>query len=164
LEQLGLDVGLLLSQSVNFVLLVILLSLFLYKPILGKLEERATRIKKGIEDADHAQQLLADSKKDYEEEMERARKEAHEVVERATMSAQQERQEILAQARQEAHELVLRAQQQAERELEEGRITLGHQVIDLSIAAASRVVRENLDGDKQRSLVREFIAELDQQK
>ena len=69
-------------------------------------------------------------------------------IERATLSAQQERQEILAQARQEAHDLVLRAQQQAQHELEEGRITLGQQVIDLALAAASRVMQENLDEDK----------------
>jgi F-type H+-transporting ATPase subunit b len=163
LEQLGLDVGLLLSQAVNFVLLVILLSAFLYKPVLGTLEERAARIKKGMEDADRAGQLLADTKKDHEAEMERARKEAHEVVERATLSAQQERQEILAQARQEAHEIVLRAQQQAQHELQEGRITLGQQVVDLAIAAASRVTRENLDGEKQRALIREFITEVDHQ-
>jgi len=162
LEELGLDIGLLLSQAVNFVLLVILLSAFLYRPVLAKLEERASRIKKGMEDADRAEQLLADTKKHYEEEMERARSEAHELVERATLSAQQERQEILAQARQEAHQLVLRAQQQAQHELEEGRITLGQQVIDLALAAASRVMQENLDDDKQHSLIQAFIAELDE--
>jgi len=161
LEQLGLDLGLLLSQAINFALLVILLYRFLYKPILGKLEERANRIKKGIDDADQAERLLAQTRKDYDKEMERARKEAHDIIERATLTAQQERQEILAQARQEAHDLVQRAQQQARHEVQEERMALGQQVIDLAIAAASRVTREDLDDEKHRALIRDFIADVD---
>lgn len=159
LKQLGLDLGLFLSQIVNFGLLLGILYVLLYKPILSKLEERAKKIKKGIDDAEQAEQLRADAGKFYQQEIERARREAHEIIERATLSAEQQRAEILSQARQEAHEMILRAQQQVQREIQEGQTQLSQQVVDLAIAAASRVVQENLDDDKHRRLIQEFLSE-----
>jgi len=162
MEQLGVDLALFLSQAVNFGLLFVLLSLLLYKPVLGKLRERAERIAKGVKDAERAEDLLAESIAHRESEMEKARAEAHEVVERATRLAEQQRQEILAQARQEAHDIIARAQQQARHEIQEGEIALREQVIDLALAASSRLIEESLDDAKHRQLVTEFVAELEE--
>ncbi len=162
MKQLGLDLGLFLSQIVNFGLLLGILYVLLYKPLLGKLEERAKKIKKGVDDAARADQLRADAEAFYQQEMDRARHEAHEVIERATLSAEQQRAEILAQARQEAHELILRAQQQVQREIQEGQTQLSQQVVDLAIAAASRVLQEDLDDEKHRRLIQDFLNEAKQ--
>jgi len=163
-KELGIDLGLLVSQAVNFGLLLALLYFLLYKPILGKLEERARRIQKGLDDANQAEKLVAEANARYQEETERARREAREIVERATRMGEQQRQEILAQARQEAHELISRAQQEVQRTLQEEQIALRQQVIDLSIAAASRLLEENLDQEKHHRLVEEFLAEVDKLK
>lgn len=161
MKELGIDLGLILSQVVNFGLLLALLYLFLYKPVLGKLEERAQRIKKGLEDASQAEKLLAEARVRYQEEVERARQEAREIVERAVRLGEQQRQEILAQARQEAHELIFRAQQEAQRELQEEKLALRQQMVDLSIAAASRLLEANLDQETHHRLIEEFLAEVD---
>ncbi len=161
MQELGLDLGLLISQVVNFALMVALLSLLLYKPILGKLEERARRIRKGVEDADRADERLQQAQEHYDDEIERARREAREIVEQATRVAEQQRQEILAQARQEAHELALRAQQQVQREHVEGRIALRQETISLAIAAAGRLLATELDDEQHRELVRQFIEQMD---
>jgi len=162
LRELGLDLGLLVSQVVNFGLLLALLYLLLHKPVLAKLEERARRIKKGLEQADEAKKLLEEARARYDEEMARARRDAHDLIERATRAARQQREEILAQARQEAHELVLRAQEQARHELDEGQVSVRQYVVDLAIAASSRLLQENLDQDKHRRLIEEFLVEAGQ--
>ena len=51
MKALGLDLGLLLSQAVNLPCWPFCSTSSLYKPVLGKLEERARRIKKGVKDA-----------------------------------------------------------------------------------------------------------------
>ena len=159
MNQLGIDVGLLISQAVNFGLLALLLYFLLYKPVVGKLEERAQRIKKGMDDAEQAEKLVHDAAIQYDQELKRARQEAHEVIERATRSAEQQRQEILAQARQEAHELILRAQQQAQHEIQEGQLALQQHVIDLAVAIASRILQEQLQEEKQHELIQQFLSE-----
>ena len=160
MKELGLDVGLLISQAANFGLLLALLYFLLYKPLLHKLEERAERIKKGVDDAEQAKELLAETEVHYKGEVDRARREAHEIIDRATRSAEQQRQEILAQARQEAHEMILRAQQQAERETLERQIALRQQVIDLAISAASRLIHEELDEERHHQLIQEFLTNI----
>ena len=65
-------------------------------------------------------------------------------------------------ARQEAHEVVLRAQDQAELQHAERLITEREEVIQLALAAASRLVQEELDDDKHRQLIREFVGEMGQ--
>ncbi len=44
MDQLGISPGLLVSQIVNFLLLVVLLRMLLYKPVLHMLDQRRERI------------------------------------------------------------------------------------------------------------------------
>ncbi|MBM3187894.1 MAG: F0F1 ATP synthase subunit B [Chloroflexi bacterium] len=164
MQELGLDLGLLLSQIVNFGLLAIVLSLLLYRPILRKLEERANRINKGLDDAERAQQMLAEAQVEYQNTLERARREAHEITERATRLAEQQRQEILAQARQDASDIVARTEQQAQRQIDESQLASRQQIIDLAVAIASRLIAQNLDEAKHHELIEEFLAEVEQLK
>jgi F-type H+-transporting ATPase subunit b len=159
-KALGVDLGLLVSQAVNFGVLLLVLYLALFKPVTKKLQERAERVKKGLADAEASKQLLADTEAKNRELVETGRREARDVVERATRSAEQQRQEILAQARQEAHDIILRAQQQAQREIQDGRAALQQQIVDLAIASASHVLEQNLDQDKQHQLVEDFISKV----
>src|SRR3989344_5513235 len=58
LEQLGIDWHLLLSQGVNFFLLLIILRFFVYKPLLKLLHDRRARIEEGLTKADEADRRL----------------------------------------------------------------------------------------------------------
>ena len=162
MKEFGLDLGLLLSQMLNFGLLAFLLYLVAYKPLLKKLEERAAKVKKGVADAERADKLATEAEEYYNNELERARREAREAVERATRGAEQQRGEILAHARQEAHELIVRAQQQAQREIQEGQIALREHVVELGIAIASRLLEQELDPEKHRKLMDDFISDAEE--
>lgn len=162
MKELGLDLGLLISQAVNFGLLVLLLNILLYRPVLRKLEERANRIKKGTENAACAEKTVQEAEQHYKEEIERAEHEVREIIENATRAGEQQRQEILAKARQEAHELILRAQQRAQRETQGGQIALHQQIVDLALSAASRLIGENMDEEKHHQLVERFLSEVSQ--
>ena len=162
MADLGIDLGLLVSQAVNFGLLLLVLYAVLFRPLTKRLDERAARVKKGLEDAAASERMLAEATAESAVMREAARSEARTIVEQANRTAEQQAQEILANARQEAHVIVLRAQQQAQRERQEGKVALQQQVVDLAIASASRLLQENLDNDKQRELVAQFIEDVDE--
>jgi F-type H+-transporting ATPase subunit b len=61
LSQLGIDWHLLLSQAVNFFLLLIVLRIFVYGPLLKLLHDRRARIEEGLMKADEADKRLAES-------------------------------------------------------------------------------------------------------
>jgi F-type H+-transporting ATPase subunit b len=52
--QLGIDWKLLLSQAVNFLLLLVILRMFVYKPILEILKKRQKKIEEGLAKAEEA--------------------------------------------------------------------------------------------------------------
>ena len=162
MRELGVDLGLLISQVVNFGLLLLILSLVLFKPILKKLEERASRVRKGVEDSEEAGRLRQGAEEHYQAEIERSRIEARQVIERATRTAEQQRQEILAQARSDAHELLARAQELATRQRQERETEWRQQIVDLAIAAASRLLQEDIDDQRHHALVHEFLDQTEQ--
>ncbi len=60
-QQLGIDWRLLLSQAVNFALLLIVLRLYVYKPLLKIMHDRKLRIEEGLTKADEADRRLAET-------------------------------------------------------------------------------------------------------
>jgi len=54
LSQFGIDWKLFLSQLVNFFLILIILKLFVYKPVLKIIKERNKKIKEGLDKAEEA--------------------------------------------------------------------------------------------------------------
>ena len=158
--ELGLDPRLLLSQVVNFALMALILHRLLHKPLLAALDARARRVQESIDKSRQADQLLQEMRQRYASELDLAQRQAHDLVEQGTRTAEQQRQEILAAAREEAQQIITRAQAQAQRELELGELALRQQIVDLSIAAASQVIGQSLDQQAHHRLIEEFIAQV----
>jgi len=87
LSSLGINWHSLVSQIINFLILLTLLRIFLYKPIIRILEQRQETIKKGLEDAEKAKL-----------DLEKAEQESHQIISKASQKAQ----EIIDSAKDEA--------------------------------------------------------------
>ena len=94
--------------------------------------------------------------------VEEAHTQARTIIEEANRQVEAQRLEVINQARQEAQEIIARAQKQAERQHAERLISEREEVIQMALAAASRLVQEELDDDKHRQLIQEFVGEVDQ--
>ena len=87
----GVDVFKLAFQIVNFLLLLWLLNRFLFKPVVGLLDQRNERIREGLENAEQARQDRAQAEADRRSALETARNEANEILARAQRMAQENR-------------------------------------------------------------------------
>ena len=74
LDKLGISWQLLLSQIINFGLLMVILQQLLYKPILNMLEQRKQRIAQGLEQADKASNAAAEAEAEKQAILEEARR------------------------------------------------------------------------------------------
>jgi F-type H+-transporting ATPase subunit b len=158
LEKLGLNLGYLLLQIINFLILFVILRAWVYKPILGLLDKRRQNIAQGLEDARVAAEARANAEKEAEKIVADARAEASQIVREANERAQGVAKEVKAEAEAEAakaHETAL-----AEAEAERNRILgdLRGQVAALSISATQKLVGEALDEKRQRVLLDEFFS------
>jgi F-type H+-transporting ATPase subunit b len=156
--------GLIIWTLLVFVILLGLLWKFAFPSIVKSVEERERRIQKQLEDAEkanaEAQRLLEEHKK----QIAAARNEAHEILAKAKTVSQKERETLLAKAREEYDALLSRARKDIDAEKDKAILALRREAVELSIAAASRVIEANLDTDANRKLVTEFLESLAGQK
>src|SRR5207247_5075400 len=89
-----------------------------------------------------------------------ALKDAQDILAKAKTVAQKERETLLAKAREEYDALLSRARKDIDTEKEKAILALRREAVDLSIAAASRVIEANLDTDANRRLVTDFLESL----
>ena len=164
MEALGINLGYLISQIVNFTLLAVLLYFVAYKPILRMLDERSERIKKGLEDAETASRRAAEMEQEFEARMSEARKEGQEIIAQATQMSEKARQEILETARGESRAQIEKAKEEIARERELAMAELRQQVADLSLTISEKVIGKALDEQRQRQLIAEFLEQTEELK
>ena len=152
--------GLIIWTLLVFVILLGLLWKFAFPSIVKSVEERERRIQKQLEDAERAnaeaQRLLEEHKK----QIAAARNEAQDILAKAKTVSQKERETLLAKAREEYDALLTRARKDIDAEKEKAILALRREAVELSIAAASRVIEANLDTDANRKLVSDFLDSL----
>jgi F-type H+-transporting ATPase subunit b len=159
-EAFSVDIWKLGFQIVNFLILLYLLNRFLFKPVLARLDERGAKISKGLEDAEAAARDREQARAEREAAVDEARKEAQAMIARANKIADDTRNEILAKAREDAEKVTQRAREEIRAEKEQAMAELRGQVADLALAAAGKLVRSQMDGQTQRRLVEEFLADV----
>jgi len=158
LEKLGLNLGFLLLQIVNFAIILIVLRAWVYKPLIKMLEKRRLSIAQGLEDARIASEARANAEDEAKRLLEEANAKAAEIVREADTRAEAVKKEILAEAETEATHL--RKQKMAEFEQERVQILAGlrEEVVALSMAATQKLVQESLTVERQRGLLKEFFS------
>jgi F-type H+-transporting ATPase subunit b len=161
-EKLGINWALLIAQLFNVILVLWLLSTYLFKPVLNMLNERTRRIQESLNAAEQAKADQANVRKEYEAELARARQEAAAILAQAQERAKSQEVEIIAQARQEADRIRVEAREQAVQEREQLLRDLKDQVADLVTATATRVLGAELKLNHER-LIEESLASLGRQ-
>lgn len=162
MEKLGINWALLIAQLFNVILVLWLLSTYLFKPVLNMLNERTRRIQESLNAAEQAKADQANVRKEYEAELARARQEAAAILAQAQERAKGQEAEIIAQARQEADRIRVEAREQAVQEREQLLRDLKDQVADLVTATATRVLGAELKLNHER-LIEESLASLGRQ-
>jgi F-type H+-transporting ATPase subunit b len=159
-DAFGVDLPKLIFQVVNFLLLLYLLNRFLFKPVLKLLDERESRIRKGLEDAEAAARDRELARAEREAALDEARKEAQAMIARANKIAEDSRAEILAEAKAQADKVTARAREEITAEKDKAMAELRATVADLALQAAGRLVRSEMDTPTQRRLVEDFLKEV----
>ncbi len=157
---LKINPGLIFYTVVTFLLLVYILKKLAWKPILGALEEREKRIQESLESAEKARRESEELLQKQRDMLESARKEAQQILDQSRKAAEATRQEILANARAEAEQMLERAKREIALSRDKAIEEIRNLAVDLSIAAASKVIRKTLSREEHRRLVEEAIQEM----
>lgn len=145
--------------AANFVVFLVLMYQFAFKPISTMLGERRERIEQGLKDAEQAKRDRESAEQERLAALTDARREANDILARAQKVAQETRDADIAATREELERMRVRATAEIEAEKSRALADLRAEVADLALQAAGRVVRETMTDQRQRRLVEEFLAE-----
>ena len=160
MDALGIGLGYIIMQIALFVILMLVLRNYLYDPILNSLEERKSRIAKGLEDSRQAAIARDNAEAEAKKIVDEARAAAVKVRSEAVASAEDSVKAITANAHEEARAILAKANADAEERRNAALADMRGQIAAISIAAAQKLVGESLDEKRQHALINDFFAKV----
>lgn len=155
---LGFNLPGLVAQLINFTILLIVLRLFLFRPIMNILDERKRRIQEGLQAAEQAAEQASASEEASQQVLAEARTEAQASLQRAQEAAARLREELEARARTDAEQIVQRAREEVQVERDQAIQQLRAEFADLTVRAAERIINQSLDRNAHQQLIDEVLA------
>lgn len=156
-QPLTFDVWTWLFQSINVLIIMLLLYKFLWQPIQAIMNKREKFVEDSLE---HAATSRAEAERlleEYQARMREAQQEAEAVIKAATDKAQEAGQRIMREAEEEAERTVTRARAEIAREREKALAAIRDEVTGLVILAAGKLIGKTLSEDDHKHLVQEFV-------
>ncbi len=144
---------------INIVLLVVLLRIFLWKPVLGIIEKRQKAIQDDLDQAARTNEEARALKAEYEASLTGARQESANLVAQAKDRAGEQYNAIVAQAHADAEAIREKAKADAQSEREQVLAQAKGEVADLALLAAARLLG-SVDEEADRRILDDWLAEM----
>lgn len=161
ITKLGIDPTLLIAQIVNFIVLLFILKVLIYKPLLNLFDKRKKMIEKSVEDTKRIEERLVKLEEERKTILSNASKEAMVVVDNAKKSAEKEREEALQKAKKEISTLAERYRGQLATEKVAMIAEIKAEMAELIVASSQRIIEKEFSDADQKRLVQAVNKELE---
>jgi len=138
-------------------ILFVLLGKFLYKPVLKMLDERSKKIKESMEWAEATKKEYEQAKAEVQRQIEKGRQEGQTIVAQAVQAGERLKGESREEAAKQAQTIIDRTKTELATERDQLVGSLRKEFVDISIAAAEKVIKETLDKEKHKKLIEETL-------
>ncbi|MBD3265634.1 F0F1 ATP synthase subunit B [bacterium] len=146
---------------VGFLLVYWVLKKFAFGPLLAVIDERRERIENDLQRAETVRQQAEQERAELDERLKNIEDEARHKMNELVSEGKRISTTIQEEARQQADGMIEKAKMNIQLETEKARQTLKNEVINMTMTATERMVRESLDDSKHRELIDEFITEIE---
>jgi F-type H+-transporting ATPase subunit b len=119
LSQLGINWGIFLSQAFNFAILLAVLTFFVYKPLMKVLDERAKRIKEGLDKAAQADARLKEVDEISKERIKTAEQKSVEIIRLTGQKAKILEQDMMQKMEEKQRQIALETEKMAKKQKED---------------------------------------------
>ena len=144
------EIGLIVWQTVVFVILVFLLAKFAWRPILGLIKERESSINDALDSAEKARLEMKNLQASNEKLIKKAREERDEMLKEARTIKEKMISEASTEAEEKASKILANAQETIIAEKQAALAEIKAQVASLSIESAEKVVKKELDSKEDQ--------------
>ncbi|MEK7173085.1 MAG: F0F1 ATP synthase subunit B [Patescibacteria group bacterium] len=156
-QKLGIDWRLLLAQAINFLVLLLILSKFLFKPVIKMLDERSSKVKDSLKQAEDIKRQVELINKENEKKILASKTQAETIIRNAQAEAEKERQQIIAKSRAESSQIIVAAKKQLAQEKQQIITEAKTEIGSLVVSATEKILQEKLDPQKDWTLIEQVI-------
>lgn len=150
-----------IPNLINFVILAVVMTYLLYKPVSKLLQNRADRVEGDIKNAADNKASAEELKAQYEQKVREIEVERGNVLEESRKQANAKRDQILDEAKAEAQELKDRAGRDIVAERDRVKDEVHKAIIDISTEMAAKLVAVTIDKNAHDKLFAEAMTELE---
>ncbi|TXC85287.1 F0F1 ATP synthase subunit B [Luteibaculum oceani] len=155
------ELGLSIWTAVAFIILLVILRVFAWKPILEAVNAREESISSALAAAEEAKKEMASLKASNEELLREANEERQKIITQAKALQDKMITEAKDKAKSEAEKIVADAKESITMEKAAAMTELKNHIASLSIEIAEKIVREQLSSsDKQKALAENLASEV----
>ena len=154
---LAVNGGLVIWTLVVFGLLLFVLKKFAWPQILGAVQAREAALEAQIAEAERNRQESAALLEQHKKLIQDARAQAQSLLTEAKVVMEKERAAAIEHTRHEQEELLERARREIHSERERAVLELRQEAVDLSLAAASKLIGQRLNSETDRKLVESYL-------
>jgi F-type H+-transporting ATPase subunit b len=155
------DLAQILSQAISFILLVVVLKRFAWRPLLGILDARRAHIERELSDAAKVKAELARLQEDYTRRLAQIDEEARGKIQLAVLEGKRIAIEVQEQARAQAQLILSKSKETVELELAKAKVTLRDAVAEMTVDAVEKVLQKKLDAHADKALVDAVLDDLE---
>lgn len=139
------DGKIIIAQAVNFGVVIIVLYFLALKPLKKIMSERTSVIEKGIADAKENAMLVANTQKDYESTIAKAKAEAHELFQAGKIDAENKKKEMMKKAQAEVEAMVANGKKNLEAEKIKMVDEAKKEIVSLVVSATEKLLADQTD-------------------
>jgi len=159
LLQLGINWKLFLSQAFNFAILLAALTFFVYKPLMKIIDERAKKIKEGLEKAEEADTRLKEVDEIAKERIKEAEGKSVKIIKLTAQKAKILEQDMLEKMEAKQKQIVLDNEKMAKKQKEEAEKQILENSVNLVKELIVKTVKLN-PKDIDEKLIKKAVDEI----
>ena len=156
-EALGISLKEFIFYLINFLILMGVLTRFLYKPFLNMLAARKQSIKDALDNAELTNRRADEKMEQYSKRISKVEEESREIIRTAKIKADAQARDIIEDARKEAGDIIAKAEKTIEKEKEKAMEDMKQEIAVLAVMAAEKIVEREIQRAGQEAIVEEVI-------
>lgn len=144
-----------------FVILIVVLWRFIFKPVNNIISKRQTEIQESINSADKQKEEAQKYLEEQKIQLDEAKKEARKIIEDGKTAARKVKGEIEEKALEKSRAIMEAAMSEINTEKERSIAEVKNKMVDIALAATEKMIAKNLSEKEHKKLIEETLQEVE---
>ena len=157
---LDVNPGLIFWTAITFIILVLIMKRVAWKPIITALDNREKEIADSLNKAEQAKMDAQKILEENQASLAKAEEESKKIIDESRIFADNLKNQMIRESKEQAQKIIGDSSAEIERMKNAAFEELKNQIAEISIIAAEKIMKENIDAEKNKKIVQKYLTEI----